>query len=204
MRPAAGLEQVDELGAGVGVAAERVAQAGSGLALADQLRGDVAALLEDIARREGVVGGDVVALRVRGVQVAAGLEEELLDLHVRRQPVGTQVEHVVEIGAVAIDALQEGPEDARFQLRRGHRLLQRERGEDRELEVRVGFGARIERVQQLGRLAEAERHADAQVVPEPGDQGVDGSVAAGERGGGGHGRPDERFGPAVWHGKFSS
>ena len=70
---------------GVGVAGQRIARHAVDDALGHELRHDVEALRQQIGRRVGVVGGNIVLLRDGHVHPAPGEEEELDDADVRRQ-----------------------------------------------------------------------------------------------------------------------
>ena len=105
----AGGQQID---GEVGIAAQAVAGLAAAHALGDQLRDHVDAALEHVAQGVGVVGGDVVALRRGDAEPAAGLEEELVDLHVGRQPAGTLGDGIGEVGIAAEQALRERRDEA--------------------------------------------------------------------------------------------
>ena len=79
------------------IAAQAVAGLVTG-APGDELRHHVDAPFDDIAQRLRVVGRDVVSLRGGNAQPRAGLEEELVDLDIGREPVGALGDGVSELG----------------------------------------------------------------------------------------------------------
>ena len=166
----------DQLEAGVGVAREAVAHPVGRLALRHHLHRDVAAEAHDVARGEGVVGGDVVPLRRRAAHAAAGPEVELLDAYVRRQRVGRDVAGVVELDHALEDPVEQGLDERLLQRGARCRDLQRQRRQDREADAGVGLRAGVQRVDQLRRLAEPERQPDLEVRADALDDRVDAAL----------------------------
>ncbi len=152
---AAAIQQIDR---DVGIAAETEAvTAGVG---GDQLRHHVDAAVDQVAQRVRIVGGDVALLRDRNIQARAGEEEELVDLDIGRQITPAQRQRVGELGIAAEHPLGERPEEAPLEGALRPRLLQGECGEDAQPDRAVGGGTRIERVDHVVGLAEAERQAE--------------------------------------------
>jgi hypothetical protein len=172
----------------VGVARQaqphRVALAAHG----HRLRDHVHALHAHVARDEGVVGRDVALLRHRIAQVVAGLHEELAHLHVGRQRMRAQVLHVVQVGVVLEQALDQRAEEMRLELTLAHRPLQRQRRDDAQPPRGVGLDAPVQQVDEGVGLADAQRNAEHDVALHGVEHMVDGGVeAVDEEGGMGHG-----------------
>src|SRR6185503_5356221 len=70
-------------------------------------------------------------------------------------------------------APRERLEETPLQFTRIVRHLERERGEDRELQLRVGLCARVERIEQRHRLAQAEWRAAGDALAETREQRVE-------------------------------
>ena len=116
--------QGDQLRAGVGVARQRVARPAVPVGSIDarhHLRGHIAALGKHVTRGEGVVGADVVLLRARVAELAAGGEEELANRDVARHRAGTLVAHVVQLGRIAKHPLDERGQKGLLDRVAGHR-----------------------------------------------------------------------------------
>ena len=119
----------------------------------------------DRARDMGVVQAGIVLLRLRRIELRAGLQVELLDPHVRRQGIGALRQRVFQAGEI----LAEMPVDERLQeapLQAAARRRWRERQRRVDLQRTVGvIGDRIvDRVEQAMRFADAERRGDAQAA----------------------------------------
>src|SRR5262249_19043114 len=111
----------------VGVAAETQTRLARTLTLGDELRHHVDAAIEHVAQSRGVVGADVTLLRGGDAEPRAGLEEELVDLDVRRQRARVQRERIGELGIAGEDAVDNRLEEAAFEVAFAARLFERER-----------------------------------------------------------------------------
>ncbi len=111
-------------------------------------------------------------LRGRDAQPGAGLEEELIDLDIRRQLAGMQGKRIGEIGRAAENAFRERPQEARFEAGLGARLLERQGGEDAEMNRGVGGRARKQGIGDVIGLAEAERQSQHDGLADTGDDRI--------------------------------
>ena len=126
-----------------------------------QLGHRVDALGVDVAGDVAVVATDVVLLRRRAVQQTAGLQVELLDADVRRQFVAAQGVQVIQLRVVGEDPFGERLEEAPLQVAGGGGTPQGKRGIQRQLALRQGPQALVERVDQAVGLAQPEGQAHA-------------------------------------------
>ena len=117
----------------------------------------------------GIVGGNIVLLRKRYVQPLSGQKEKLDHLDIGRQRIGMQRLGISEIGVAAEQALDHRRDEALLEQVLWPRFFQGQRGKNGQLDRAVGGGARIERVDDVVRLAEPERQADHQVGPDLAD-----------------------------------
>ncbi|MCY1537921.1 hypothetical protein D9M68_734350 [compost metagenome] len=127
-----------------------------------QLGDQVDALALQVGGHLAVVEADVVLLGLGIVQLAAGIEVELLHRHVGRQLATAQVAEVVELQVIGEHPPQEGPAEALLQLASGLRLGQGQRGVDGQLSFRQRLDPLIERIDEAIRLAEPQGQAKAQ------------------------------------------
>ena len=189
-RQAARDDGVDRVGGEVGVRRQR--QARTVRVRRDFLHQRVHAAVGERGGDVGVVEAGVAALRLRGMQQRAGLQVELLDFDVRGQGVAFLRGDIGQAREVlAVDALDEGIEEARFEFAAGRRGIQRQRGVQAERARRVAFDPRVQRVEETMRLAQPQRCADFQRSVDSRQQCVDGGVQRieADRGGArGHGR----------------
>ncbi|GAB1715629.1 MAG: hypothetical protein NTAFB05_06710 [Nitrobacter sp.] len=178
-RPAggAGAQQVER---GVGVAAQTVARLAVHDAFGHELGDDVEAAVEDVGCGMGVVGGDVVLLGIGVAQPLARQEEELGDLDVRRQLAFVQGGGVVEVGPATEQAIDHRCDESLFQFARRPRLLQRQRREESQVEVAIGCGALVERIDDVIGLAEPERQSHHQTRADVADDVIDDRGGVGE------------------------
>src|SRR6516225_6984627 len=121
----------------VGVAAQAETRLARTLTLGDELRHHVDATVEHVAQRMGVVGADVTLLRGGDAEPRAGLEEEFVDLDVRRQRARVQRERIGELGIAGEHAVDDRLEEAPFEIAFAARLLQGQRGEDAQIDRRI-------------------------------------------------------------------
>ena len=128
----------------------------------------------------GVVRRNIVLLRERHVQPAAGEEEEFQHLDVGWQPAGAQGSDIGEIGIAAEQPLDHRSAEARFQQARRLGLFQRERREQGEIDGAVGSGPFIKRIDDVVGLAKAEWQADHQARSDLADDVVDNSLGIGK------------------------
>ena len=127
----------------VGIAAQRILVA----ALGDELHDDSHPHLTHRGGGVRVVETDVVTLHARRVEGGTGLKVKLVQRDVRRQLVAHRVVRVGQCRIVSAPlARGEGIQEATGQPARVRRI-QRERGEQRELERRVRLGARVDVVE---------------------------------------------------------
>ncbi|MCY1517948.1 hypothetical protein D9M68_526510 [compost metagenome] len=126
----------------------------------NQLGDQVQALAVEVAGNMTVIAADVILLRRWAVEQAARLEEKLLDTHVLRQAVIVQIGKKIQLGVIAVDALDEGFEKTPLQTLRGTRAAQAQRGVDGQLALRQLLEPCIERIHPAIRLAQAQRQAE--------------------------------------------
>ena len=167
-RPPAGLHGVQQILRDVRIARQTPALAFGPGPPRHQLRDDVDAHFGQVARGVGVVQADVLALRVVVAEQRAGLEIELADPHVGRQPTGAARLGVLQIGIVGAEvAVEERLEEAPLEIGPGHGPRQRESGEEVQGESRLRDRAAVERIEEHVRLAEAERRGHPQIGAGP-------------------------------------
>ncbi len=147
----------------VRVAGQAVARHPVNDAFRHQLRHHVKAARQQVTGRVGIIGRDVVLLRGRHVQPASREKEKFDDADVGWQPALAQRIDIGQIGIQAEQAVDHGRDEAMLDQARGSRLFQRQRREQCQLDVRIGAGPRIEGVDDVIGLAEAERQTDHQI-----------------------------------------
>jgi len=106
------------------------------------------------------------------VQPGAGAQEELVHPDVGRQPALAQHRHVMQRRHIAEQPRSRRPQEAALQFVVHGRLLERERGQDLELDRGVGAGLVEQRVGDRDRLAERERQQQDDLAAGPLDDGV--------------------------------
>src|ERR1700749_1324277 len=121
-----------------------------------ELRHDIDAALDEIARRMRVVRGDVALLRAVDGQPLSGDEEELVDLDIVRHRAVPQCLCVSKFGIAPEKTLDHRIEETVFKLAFCARFLKRQRSEDRKPDRTIGRGARVQSIRNMVRLAEAE------------------------------------------------
>ena len=139
----------------VAIAAEAIAVSPS----RHDLRHDIHALVDQIAHRVGIVGCNIVALRVSIAEPAAGLEEKFIHLDIGRHLARTLR---LRIGKARISAhcpLEHGLEETTLEVRAKRRLLERERREDTQLDGPISTGTGEEGIDDMRRLAQAQWQA---------------------------------------------
>jgi hypothetical protein len=164
-RPPARRDRVQQILRHVGIARETPALAAGFVPPRYQHRDDVDAHLGQVACRVGVVQADVLTLCVVVAEHRAGLEIELADPHVGRQPTGAARLDVLQVGIAGTEvALEKRPEETPLEIGRGRRPCQREGGI--EVQSERGFRDRpaVERIEQHVRLAEPERRRHPQTA----------------------------------------
>ena len=122
-------EQIDGQ---VGIAAQAEALAGGVLRL-DQLCNDIDAEAEDQRQSVCVIRRDIVLLRIGYMQPLPGEEEELVDLYVARQRPGADRRGVAQGGIALEQPLGERSDKATFEVLLGSRRLERQGGEDMQV-----------------------------------------------------------------------
>ncbi len=120
-----------------------------------------------------VVAADIALLRRGHAEHRAGAKIEFVQLHIGRRPARAQVTHVVEFRHALEHAFGEGLEKTALQVAASARHLERQRCKDRELQLRVARGPRIERVEQRHRLAETQRRGAGDALAETREQRLD-------------------------------
>ncbi len=165
---AAGLARVQHVEREIGIAAQAETVAAPG----HQLAHDVDAARHQVIGGMGVVGGDIAALRRRVAEPAAGEKEELVHPDIRRQGAAMLRRGVVERRIAAQQAFRDRRQEPplQFALRRGG--LEREGGEDVQLDRSVLHRAAEQRIGDMVRLAQAERQAEHDPAPHLRDDGV--------------------------------
>ena len=66
------------------------------VSFADQLRDDIHPMCRHVARHLGVVGADIVTLRMRHIEQCAGIQKELHDLHIGSDISFVQIADIVQ------------------------------------------------------------------------------------------------------------
>jgi hypothetical protein len=165
------------------VAAQAEAGLAASYALGDELRHHIDAAIEHVAQRMGVIGRDVILLRNGDAEARAGLEEELIDLDIRRQPALVLGDGVGEIGIAGEHPLRKRPDEAPFEAGLRVRFLKGQRGEDAQMHRRIGGGAREHRIGDVIGLAEAERQSEHDLLADAGNDRVGHFICVYERGG---------------------
>ena len=117
----------------------------------------------------GIICGNIVLLRERHVQPLSRQKEKLDHPDIGRQRIGMQRLGIGEVGIEAEQALDHRHNEAPLKQVRGPGLLQRQRGEESQIDGAIGGGARVERVDDVVGLAEPERQPDHQIGPDIAD-----------------------------------
>ncbi len=128
----------------------------------------------------GIVRGNIVLLRKRHVQPLAGQKEKLDHPDIGRQRIGMQRLGIGEIGVTAEQALDHRRDEALLEQVLWPRFFQRQRGKNGQLDRTVGGRARVERVDDVVRLAEPKRQPDHQVGPDIADDILRDRLGVGE------------------------
>jgi hypothetical protein len=116
---------------------------------------------------------DVALLRGGDAEPRAGREEELVDLDVWRQPALALRDGIGELRIAGEEALRERRYEAPFEIALPARLLQGERGEDAQIDRRIGGRAIKQRVGDVIGLAQPERQRQHDILADAGDDRVD-------------------------------
>ena len=171
------LQQIDGQ---IGVRAGAETGLRAALAFGDQLGKDIDPAVEHVAQRMGVVCRDVALLRRGRVQAAAGEKEELVDLDIWRQSPGALRHAIRELRIACKQPLRHRRHEPAFQVLPGMRLLQGQRGENAQLDRRIGNRARVERIRHVIGLADAERQPENNILADPRDDGFGKTLRIGE------------------------
>ncbi|MDG2514871.1 hypothetical protein P7B04_19485 [Sphingobium yanoikuyae] len=139
----------------VAIAAEAIAVPPS----RDDLRHDIDALVDQIAHRMGIIGCDIVALRVPIAEPAAGLEEKFIHLDIGRHLACALRLRIGKAGISAHCPLEHGLEETTLEVRAKRGLLERERREDTKPDGGISAGTGEEGIDDMRRLAKAQRQA---------------------------------------------
>ena len=123
----------------------------------------------DVPGRMAVVAADVVLLRRRAVQQAAGLHEELLDADVGRQAVAVQVGEEVQFGIVAEHPLDEGFEKPPLQAVAQCRAPQAQGGVDSQLAFGQLGDTPVQGIGEPIGFAQPQGHAHVDVLRQAGE-----------------------------------
>jgi len=97
------------------------------------------------------------------VQPASSEKEELDDIDIGRQPIFTQRLGVGQIGIPTEQTVDHRRDEPAFDQSLRLRLLQCQRRQQCQLDVRIGTGPRIESVDDVIGFAEAKRQPDHQI-----------------------------------------
>ena len=174
---AAGLDVARHVEGQVGIRAKAQARR-SGIAVRrHDLRQNVGLHALQMSRHVGVIQADVALLHWSRAEPGAGLQEEFVDADVRRQPVLAQCRHVERFRVGWKQALQQRPGKTGLERAAKTRAGQCQPGEDRKLQAGVALDQAIERVEQQHRLADADRHGDADVGADAIGDGSGGRVS---------------------------
>ena len=119
-------------------------------------------------------------LRKRHVQPLSRQKEKLDHLDVGRQRIGMQRLGIGEIGVAAEQALDHRRDETLLKQVLWPRFFQRQRGKDGQLDRAIGGGARVERVDDVVRLAEPERQPDHQIGADIADDILSDRLGVGE------------------------
>ncbi|MCY1417632.1 hypothetical protein D9M71_331720 [compost metagenome] len=136
--------------------------------LGNQLRHQVQAIGIDVARRMAVVAADIVLLGRFATQQAAGLQEELLDADIRRQAVTAQVCQVIELFVVGKHPLDKRLEKTALQTITQRRAAQAQRRVDRQPALGQLLDPRVQRIDEVVRLAQAQGQTHVDVCRQTG------------------------------------
>ena len=164
----------------VGVAAQAVAGDAVDDAFRHQLGDDIETARQQIRRGMGIVGRNIVLLRIRHVQPLPGQKEKLDHLDIGRQRIGMQRLGIGEIGVAAEQAVDHRRDEALLKQGLWSRLFQRQRGKDRQLDRAIGGGACVERVDDVVGLAKPKRQSDHQIGPDIADNILRDRLGVGE------------------------
>src|SRR3989338_3328883 len=114
-----------------------------------------------VARHLTVIEADIGLLRDGIAQQSARLQVELLDLDIARQFAPTQVMQVVEFRTIAVDPLQEGPEQALLQLAARRRAAEGQRCINGQRALRLVFDALVQGIDETNGFTQTKRQAQA-------------------------------------------
>ena len=165
----------------VGVAAQAVAGDAVDDAFRHQLGDDIETARQQIRRGMGIVGRNIVLLRIRHVQPLSGQKEKLDHAHVGRQSASMQRVGISKIRVTAEQAVDHGRDEAVLDQVLWPWLLQRQRGKQRQADRTIGDRARIERIDDVVGLAEPKRQADHQIGPDIADDVLCDGLGLGEK-----------------------
>ncbi|MNV52355.1 hypothetical protein D3C71_1444420 [compost metagenome] len=132
-----------------------------------QLRHQVQPGGVDVPRRMAVVAADVILLRRRTVEQAAGLHEKLLDVDVARELIATQVGEEIQLRIIAENPFDKGLEEALLQAVAQGRAAQTQRGVDRQPPLGQLCDSSIQRVDEVIGLAQPQRQAHVDMRRQP-------------------------------------
>ena len=128
-----------------------------------------------------IVRGNIVLLRKRHMQPPSGQKEKLDHPDIGRQRIGMQRLGIGEIGIAAEQAVDDWRDEALLKQVLWLRFFQRQRGKDGQLDRAVGGGPRVERVDDVVRLAEPKRQPDHQIAPDIADDLLRDRLGVGEQ-----------------------
>jgi hypothetical protein len=154
-------EQVD---GDVGIAAKADLHGASGLPPRHDVRHDIHAMRQQVARHVGVVGAQIVRLGMARGEQRAWFEEKLDDTHIGRHLSAAYRRQIIQFGVIAEDAFGQWLHEAPLEIAAPRGFTQAERREDGEIEVRVGARAAEEFVGDEVRFADAERQGQDYLV----------------------------------------
>src|SRR5262249_18947721 len=167
----------------IGIAAQTEMRLAAALLLGHDLGHHIDAARAQITERMRVVGADIALLGAPNPKSRAGLKEELVDGNVGRKPALALRGSVGKLGVTAEQPLRERARKAPAELRAAARLLERQRGEDDELERAVCLRAREERIGDVVRFTEPKRQPEHDAIADARDDRIGETIGIGEAGG---------------------
>jgi len=166
--PALRHQQFEQIERDIRIRSEAEFRASFDAALGNQLRDDIDAMRCNVPGHVGVVGADVMTLRMCDVQQRSRVQKELDDFDILRHGVFMQVAHILERHVIAEQSLHQGLQKAPLEVAMPLRRPQAQRGENLQLDRRVGPRTAVKLIDQRVRLAYAQRQGQNDARPHPG------------------------------------
>ena len=127
------LDPGQKIGCNIGVGTQRQLNLALYVALRQHGRNHIDAVGRDFTRHMGVIGTQVILLRMRRIQIRPGLQKKFDNANVAGYVVVAQRFDVVEVLVVAEDALRQGLKQTALKIAAGAWPLQTERRDDCEM-----------------------------------------------------------------------